>query len=65
VLSDSWEQRGHIVDKINVLEVYAEAHSKTLTPVNIKAAFCKTGVIPFNPDIVTKEMMAPSLVTST
>ena len=27
-------------------------------------AFCKTGVFPFDPTIVTKEMMAPSLETS-
>ena len=61
----SWEQRGHTVNKTNFLAVYAEAHTKTLTLENIKAAFCKTGVIPFNPDVVTKEMMALSLVTST
>ena len=61
---DSWEQRGHTVDKTNFLAVYAEAHAKTLTPENIKAAFRKTGVIPFNPDVVTEEMMAPSLATS-
>lgn len=45
--------------------MYAEAQAKTLTPENIKAAFRKTGVIPFNPDVVTEEMMAPSLATST
>ena len=49
------------VDKMNFLAIYIEAHNKTLTPENIKAAFHKTGVIPFDPDIVTAEMMAPSL----
>lgn len=62
---DDWERRGHTVDKTNFLEVYAEAHVKTLTPENIKAAFRKTGVIPFNPDVVTTDMMAPSQATST
>ncbi|KAG2361618.1 hypothetical protein BDR07DRAFT_1377102 [Suillus spraguei] len=33
-------------------------------PETIHAAFAKTGVWPFNPDMVTKDMMAPSLVTS-
>jgi hypothetical protein len=62
---DNWERRGHTVDKTNFLAVYAEAHVKTLTPENIKAAFRKTGVIPFNPDVVTPDMMAPSQGTST
>jgi hypothetical protein len=62
---DDWERRGHVVDKTNFLAIYAEAHAKTLTPENIKAAFRKTGVIPFNPDVVTTDMMAPSQETST
>jgi hypothetical protein len=62
---DKWERRGHTVDKTNFLAVYAEAHMKTLTESNIKSAFRATGVIPLNPDIVTTEMMAPSLSTST
>jgi hypothetical protein len=62
---DDWERRGHTVDKTNFLAIYAEAHIKTLTPENIKAAFRKTGVIPFNPDVVTTDMMAPSQATST
>lgn len=53
------------MNKTNFLAVYTEAQAKTLTPQNIKAAFRKTGVIPFNPDVVTEEMMAPSLATST
>jgi hypothetical protein len=64
LVHDEWEQKGHTVDKTNFLSVYAEAHSKTLTPSNIKAAFRATGVIPFNPDVVTEEKMAPSLETS-
>jgi len=44
--------------------VYATAHELTLTPGNIKAAFQKTGVVPFDPSVVTPEMMAPSLELS-
>lgn len=61
---DQWERDGHTVDKTNFLRVYAEAHKQTLTEANIKAAFRKTGVIPFNPDVVTADMMAPSETTS-
>ena len=53
------------MDKTNFLALYTEAQAKTLTPQNIKVVFRKTGVIPFNPNVVTKEMMASSLVTST
>ena len=34
------------------------------TPANILAAFAKTGIVPFNPDVVTEAMMGPSLETS-
>jgi hypothetical protein len=62
---DDWERRGHTVDITNFLAVYAEVHVKTLTPENIKATFHKTGIIPFNPNVVTTDMMAPSQATST
>lgn len=62
---DRWEREEHTVDKTNFLSVYAEAHLATLTEENIKATFRKTGVIPFNPSVVTSTMMAPSETTST
>ena len=52
------------MDKNNFLAIYGRAHVRALTPDNIKAAFKKTGVWPFNPDVVTKEMLAPSRETS-
>lgn len=61
---NQWERDGHTVDKTNFLRVYAEAHQQTLTEANIKAAFRKTGVIPFNPNVVTADMMALSKTTS-
>ena len=47
------------------MSIYAKAHVQAFTKDNIHAAFRKTGVIPFNPDVVTDAMMAPSLETST
>ena len=47
--------------KSNFLAIYGTAHIKALTPGNIVAAFKKTGVVPFNPDVVTEQTMAPSL----
>ncbi|KAJ3746480.1 hypothetical protein DFH05DRAFT_953283 [Lentinula detonsa] len=63
-IRDRWEREGHTVDKTNFLSIYAETHLQTLTEQNIKAAFRKTGVIPFNPTVITPEMMAPSETTS-
>lgn len=62
---DTFERtKGIRVDKTNFLSVYAEAHLAALSTENITAAFRKTGVVPFNPDVVTSEMMAPSTETS-
>ncbi|RDB22968.1 hypothetical protein Hypma_009914 [Hypsizygus marmoreus] len=54
-----------VVDKTNFLSVYADAHLQTLTKENIVAAFKATGIVPFNPDVITTEMLAPSITTST
>jgi hypothetical protein len=48
---DRYERQGMVITKSNFLAVYAEAHLETLTEANIKAAFRKTGVIPFNRDV--------------
>ncbi len=63
---DEYERRTcQKVTKSNFLEIYSIAHVVALTLENIKAAFKKTGVVPLNPNIVSKEMMAPSLEMST
>ncbi|CAK5278846.1 unnamed protein product [Mycena citricolor] len=52
------------VNKTNFLKIYGQAHLKAMTETNIKTAFRKTGVWPFNPSVITSDMMAPSLETS-
>lgn len=62
---DEYERsKGIAVVKSNFLEVYSLAHNAALTPENIKTAFRKTGVVPFDPNVVTEQMMAPSLESS-
>ena len=62
---DKWlRENGAAMDKNSFLTVYGKAHVCALTPENIKAAFKKTGVWPFNPNVVTAEMLAPSKDTS-
>jgi hypothetical protein len=63
-IHDHWECAGKSVDKTTFLEIYAEAHFKTLLPENIKAAFKKMGAIPLNWDVITEEIMAPSVESS-
>ncbi|KIK82136.1 hypothetical protein PAXRUDRAFT_154461, partial [Paxillus rubicundulus Ve08.2h10] len=71
-LKKSWSEEqdqfkssmGQWVTKQTFISVYGKAHQKVLTPELIRTAFAATGVWPFNPDIVMKEMMAPSLETS-
>ena len=46
--------------KSNFLAVYGQVHIKALTSGNIKSAFKKTGVVPFNPDVITANLLAPS-----
>jgi hypothetical protein len=52
------------VTKANFMSIYERAHHKAFTPKTICTAFRKTGVWPLNPNVVTSDMMAPSLETS-
>lgn len=61
---DKFERSGPAVSKVNFLGVYAKAHARAFTKENILTAFRKTGMVPFNPDVITEAMMAPSLETS-
>jgi hypothetical protein len=61
---DEWEKKtGQPISKTNFLTIYSTAHIKALTPENILAAFHKTGVWPFNPNVVTENMLATSKET--
>jgi len=46
---DQWlRENGVAMDKNSFLVIYGRAHVRALTSANIKAAFKKTGVWPFN-----------------
>lgn len=62
---DRWEREtGEAVSKANFLTIYGRAHLRALTPATIVSAFRKTGIHPFNRDVIPKEAMAPSKETS-
>ncbi|KAF7326341.1 HTH CENPB-type domain-containing protein [Mycena sanguinolenta] len=57
-------EKREAVTKENFLAIYGAAHIRALTAETIQAAFRKTGLWPFNREVVTEEMMAPSLETA-
>ena len=62
---DLYERRtGKHIGKNNFLEVYGKAHNQALTLENIKAAFRKTGLCPFDPSVIPAEAIAPSKKSS-
>lgn len=48
------------MSKENFLIVYGRAHLHALTPNLIRTAFRKTGIIPFNHNVISKEAVAPA-----
>ncbi|KIJ70358.1 hypothetical protein HYDPIDRAFT_78831 [Hydnomerulius pinastri MD-312] len=62
---DQWvREKGEKVTKKNFLAIYGAAHVRALTVETIKSAFRKTGVWPFDPTVITTDVMAPALETS-
>lgn len=55
---------GEAVSKRNFLKIYGAAHVRALTEETIRSAFRKTGIWPFNRDVVTPAMMVPAKETS-
>lgn len=55
---------GTAVNKTNFLAVYTPAHVQAFTKENIQMAFAKTGIYPYNPDIIAPSVMKPSIETS-
>ncbi|KIM87838.1 hypothetical protein PILCRDRAFT_3567 [Piloderma croceum F 1598] len=53
------------VKKGDFVEVFGKAFLEAFTEDTIQAAFQVTGIIPFNPNVITEQQMKPSLLTST
>ena len=53
------------IGKNNFFGIYGAVHTTSLTPSNIKSAWRKAGIVPFNLDVVSHDMLAPSLPSST
>ena len=58
-------QNNCAVEKEDFVEVFGNIYLKTFMPELIKKAFEKTGLIPFNPDVITEAQMKPSIPHST
>ncbi|CAK5276522.1 unnamed protein product [Mycena citricolor] len=53
------------VAKADFMTVWAPAYKEAFDEETVRAAFRVTGIVPFNPDFVTAEDMAPSQASST
>jgi len=62
---DAWfKATSQPIDKNNFLRILSKAYVSTLMPEHVKTAFWKTGIHPFNPSMITSEMLATSKDTS-
>jgi len=52
------------ISKNRFLKPFSDAFLRAFTESNIKSAFESTGVLPFNPDFIRTEQMAPAMETS-
>jgi len=57
-------ETGDLVSKANFLSIYGKAHVRALTEENIRMAFKKTGVVPFDPNILSAQQFSPSRETT-
>ena len=62
---DDFERNGAKVAKTNFSSVYAKAHIEALSKENIISAFKKTGIVPFDPNVITITMLVLSHTSST
>ncbi|KZV74373.1 DDE-domain-containing protein [Peniophora sp. CONT] len=58
-------EQGIKLSKENFLEVFGNVWLKAMNPDLCRAAFEKTGIVPYNPDVITAAQMKPSAATST
>ena len=61
IWEDNWSEG---LSKSNFLKICGAAHIRAFTETNVQATFHKTGLISFNPAVVTKKIMVPSIEMS-
>ena len=54
---------GCTLNKVDFWNVFVPAWNSSMSPKNIIVGFRKTGIHPFNPQVIPAESLAPSLVT--
>lgn len=59
------EENGTKVRKSEFLQVYGPAREQTFTKPTILSSFRRTGIVPFDPSVITKQQLAPATVHST
>jgi DDE superfamily endonuclease len=66
-LSQAWKRvvkdmanKGYIVRKNNLISMYSQARKQALTEANIRTAFKRCGIEPYDPSVVTEQDLAPA-----
>jgi len=66
-LSQAWKKvvkdmanKGYIVRKNNLISMYSQARDQALTEANIRTAFKRCGIEPYDPSVVTEQDLAPA-----
>ena len=54
-----YSHMGQTITRYDMCELACRAYLKALTPLNIQAGFKKTGIYPFNSDVVSQEQLLP------
>ena len=53
---------GLTITKYQVAELTSRPYMKSLTPENLTAAFCKTGIYPFDSQVISDSQVAPAVI---
>lgn len=54
------ESGGCVISRYDICEIACKVYTSTLTSANIQAAFKKSGVFPFNANVISADAVAPS-----
>ena len=54
---------GQVINRYNITSLICQSYIKASTPSNIVSSFSKTGIFPFNPDVIDPVHFMPSKIT--
>lgn len=55
---------GRSITRYDICSLVCKAYTKSFTPANILSSFRKTGIVPFNREVIAKDKLLPNLITT-